>query len=72
MTYNQALTNFRNEVNRKFPPNMVQANRNTRRFSEMNGRDRGRGRGRGHSRGRGQDRGRGRGGGGRGHPKPVG
>ena len=67
MTYNQALANFRNEVNRKFPPNMDQANKNTRRVSEMNGR--GRGRGRGHGRGRAQGRGRGRGGGGRGHPE---
>ena len=69
MTYNQALANFRNEVNRKFPPNMAQANRNTRRVSEINGRGRGRGRGRGNGRGRTQGRGKGRGGGGRGHPE---
>ena len=69
MTYNQALANFRNEVNRKFPPNMAQANRNTRRVSETNGRGRGRGRGRGNGGGRTQGRGRGRGGGGRGHPE---
>ena len=48
---------------------MAQANRNTRRVSEMNGRGRGRGRGRGHGRGRGQGRGRGGGSGGRGHPE---
>ena len=46
---------------------MAQANRNTRRVSEMNGR--GRGRGRGHGRGRAQGRGRGRGCGGRRHPE---
>ena len=61
----------RNEVHRKFPPDMSQSNHSSRRVSEMNGgRGRGRGRGRGNGRG-GRGRGGGRRGGcgcGRGHP----
>ena len=58
MTYAQALSNFRNEVNRKFPPGMSN-NRNTRRLNETS-RGRGRGRGRGRDgRGRGRNNGRG-------------
>ena len=69
MTYVQALANFRNEVNRKFPPDMSQSSRSSRRVSEVNGgRGRGRGRGRGNGRGGRGRGGRGRGGGGRGHP----
>ena len=55
MTYAQALSNFRNEVNRKFPPGMSN-NRNARRVNETSSRG-----GRGRGRGRGRDgRGRGR------------
>ena len=68
MTFEQALANFRNEVNLKFPPEMS-GNTRTRRIHEtqQHGRGRGRGRGRGDGRyGRGYG-GRGRGGyGGRG------
>ena len=69
MTYNQALTTFRNEVNSKFPPSLSATQRYRRvaeterkggRFGGRGGRGRfGRGRGRGRLGGR--DRGRGRG-----------
>jgi hypothetical protein len=68
MTYNQALTTFRNEVNRKFPPqSTAHAGTRTRRINQVNqrgggrhgqrnhgGRYQGRG-GRGHGRGHGRD-----------------
>ena len=70
MTYAQALTSFRNEVNQKFPPQMTTQQRYRRNISSTQGRgDRGqsgRGRGRG---GRGRGRGRG---GGRGNRRPQG
>jgi uncharacterized membrane protein YgcG len=63
MTYVQALANFRNAVNSKFPPEMAEKQRH-RRVQETNtGRGRGRGGGRGRGRGRGGRGGRGRGGG---------
>ena len=77
MTYNQALMTFRNEVNRKFPPDLTPGGSRTRRINEVStnlGRGRGRGRGRptgrgrGNSGGRGGRSGRGRGGRSRGHP----
>ena len=68
ITYDQALTTFRNEVNLKFPPQVANMRR-TRRINEMGtyydrysytGYERGRGRrGRSHGRGRGGGRGRG-------------
>ena len=76
MTYDLALTNFRNEVNRKFPPDMSQnTSRSRRQVNELGtsrdqgGRGRGRGRGRGgrgggrlhNNSGRGRGRGEGRG-----------
>ena len=65
MTYEQALANFRNEVNAKFPPEMS-SNARTRRVHETQQYSRGRGRG-GRGRGGGRwDCGRGRGGRGRG------
>ena len=60
MTYEQALTSFRNEVNQKFPPQMTTQQRYRRNVSSIQGRG-GRGRGRGTGRGRGYGRG-GRGG----------
>ena len=75
MTYEQALMTFRNEVNRKHPPEMTSSNNRSRRINEVNnrgpgGRFSGRGRGRGNGRGAGRGgRGRGRGqGNSRGHP----
>ena len=60
MTYAQALASFRNEVNRKFPPN-ISATERTRRMAEIDSQyNRGRG-GRGRGRGRGGTGGRGRG-----------
>ena len=50
MTYEQALASFRNEVNRKFPPEVNEANRRTRRVNEAMSNHRGRGRGRGFQR----------------------
>jgi hypothetical protein len=51
ITYDQALTNFRNEVNLKFPPQLGNDNRRTRRINAVRGGGRtgrgGRGRGRG-------------------------
>jgi hypothetical protein len=65
LSYEQALATFRNEVNRKFPPNMASATRTRRSINEMGTQGRGRGgrfgRGRAPSHG-----GRGRGGRGRG------
>ena len=75
MTYEQALMTFRNEVNRKHPPEMTSNNSRGRRINEVNnrgpgGRSSGRGRGRGGGRNPGRGgRGRGRGqGSSRGHP----
>lgn len=65
MTYQQALTAFRNEVNRKFPPDTTPTRNTRRRLQEVRGR--GTGRGQGNNNGRG--RGRGRGGRGRGGPQ---
>ena len=68
MVYEQALAAFRNEVNRKHPP-QVGSNTRTRRVNEV-GRGTGRGFGRGYGRGRGRGFGRGGRGGrstGRGH-----
>ena len=64
ISYNEALTSFRNQVNLKFPPELsAQNNRNrTRRVAELSRSQHGRGRGRGRS-----SRGRGRGRGGRFH-----
>ena len=74
MTYEQALTTFRNEVNRKHPPNMSTNNSRSRRVNEVNNRPNrsGSGRGRGNNNnnnrynnnnngGRGRGRGRSRG-----------
>ena len=54
MTYERALTTFRNEVNRKNPPQVSRANTHRERrslrelnSSSLNGRGRGRGRGHG-------------------------
>jgi len=59
MTYQQALANFRNEVNRRFPPDVSSKNnRTSRRISQVNGRG-GRGRSGGRGRGRGAPGGRG-------------
>ena len=75
LTYEQALSSFRNEVNRKFPPEMSN-NKTRRQINQVNGggRDNGRGRGRFNGRGGrgggggrysgGRDQGRGRGPGG--------
>ena len=49
MTYEQALASFRNEVNRKFPPQMTSAPRARRHINEVRG-----GRGRSHNGGRGR------------------
>ena len=77
MTYEQALMTFRNEVNRKHPPEMTSNNNRSREINEMNNRGPsggapGRGRGRASARGTGRGgRGRGRGcgqGNSRGHP----
>ena len=66
MTYTQALSDFLNEVNRKFPLDMSQSNRRDRSVIEFNAiRGRGRGRGRGGAR----HSGRGRGSGGCRHPE---
>mmetsp|Transcript_13016 Transcript_13016/g.24451 ORF Transcript_13016/g.24451 Transcript_13016/m.24451 type:complete len:201 (+) Transcript_13016:1082-1684(+) len=67
MTYQQAIANFRNEVNRHFPPDVSSSSgrRNSRRISQTTGRGHGR-QGRGTSRGRG-GRGRGQGSGGTSH-----
>jgi hypothetical protein len=46
MTYNQALSAFRNEVNRKFPPGMS-TNQRARRVNQVGQRGRGRGNGNG-------------------------
>ncbi len=70
LTYEQALMTFRNEVNRKHPPEMTSNNSRSRRINETNnrsGRPNNRGHGRGNGRNswssgnRGQGRGRGRG-----------
>jgi hypothetical protein len=47
MTYSQALTNFRNEVNRKFNPDMGGSNRSQRSMRRIQEMRRGGGRGRG-------------------------
>jgi hypothetical protein len=63
MTYEQALSAFRNEVNQKFPPQMASTTKARRHINEVSG-----GRGRGDRFGRGDHGGRGRGGrGGRGN-----
>ena len=62
MTYEQALASFRNEVNRKFPPDLTTIAR-ARRMAEIDAQyhsERGRGQGRGRMGGRGRGRGRGR------------
>lgn len=54
MTYDQALMTFRNEVNRKFPPDLAPVGGRSRRVNELStnsSRGRGRGRGRGRARG---------------------
>ena len=61
MTYSQALSAFRNEVNRKFPPELASKNNTRARRINETSRNGGRGGGRGRGRGRGHDRG-GRGG----------
>jgi hypothetical protein len=67
LTYEQALATFRNEVNRKFPPQMSSATKARRNINE-----RGQGRGRGARFGRANHGGRGRGGrGGRGNRSPC-
>ena len=71
MTYEQALASFRNEVNRKFPPDLTSVAR-SRRMAEIDSHHmggRGRGRGRGRFNGRGRGRGRSGRGGGRNYPK---
>ena len=61
MTYTQALASFRNEVNRKFPPDLTTTAR-ARRMAELDAQyNSGRGRGRGRGRGKNPGRGRGRG-----------
>ena len=59
MTYEQALASFRNEVNRKFPPDLTTVTK-ARRMAEIDAQFHS-GRGRGHGRGRMGGRGRGRG-----------
>jgi hypothetical protein len=54
MTFEQALASFRNEVNRKFPPQMTSLPRTRRYVNEVRG-----GRGRGYNPGRGRGPGRG-------------
>ena len=54
MTYEQALSSFRNEVNRKFPPNLVGKNNSRRSIREFNRRGRGGHGGRGGCGGRGR------------------
>lgn len=61
MTYETALRAFRNEVNRKFPPEMTSKSNTKRRLQELTGRGTGRGVGRGGRSGRGGRKG-GRGG----------
>jgi hypothetical protein len=43
LSYEQALATFRNEVNRKFPPQMASATRTRRSINEMGTQGRGRG-----------------------------
>ena len=72
MTYNQALMNFRNEVNRKFPPDLSPMTNRNRRVNEANTsrtNTYNRGRGRGRQGGRGNNRGGGRGNRGRGRSR---
>jgi hypothetical protein len=67
ITYKQALTNFRNEVNLKFPPHLGQDNRWLRHIQQLQGRGRGRGNGQGGWFGRGGGRFRNNGGRGNNH-----
>ena len=59
MTYEQALTSFRNEVNTKHPPGLSHKYKSKRNINEIESGNRPRGRGRGRSGGRGGRGGRG-------------